>query len=497
MQALLQIDPILALALAAAAGLLIGGGTAWAVRGRALAALQTRYHEVLGNWRAAESRLESTERVSGDNEALRNDAAALREKLAAREAAFAEREAAVTKEREALMKLRGELEEKFKSLAHETFKASQKSFLELADEAFKRHKTAAEGDLAARQEKIAGLVKPVEETLKRYESHIAAIEKARNEAYGTLSNELKTVIATQQEVRTETARLVTALRAQPKTRGRWGEQQLQNVMELAGMSEHVDFVTQKTYSDDEDTRLVPDAVIRLPGDASIVVDAKTSLSAYLDAVEAVDEAEREAYLVKHAKEVRAHMKQLAAKSYWESLETTPDFVAMFIPGENFFAAAVERDPDLLEDAIARRVLLVTPTTLIALARAVAFGWQQQSVAENAREINELARELYKRLSTMGEHVGRTGRNLEGAVKAYNAMVGSLERQVLPQARRFRDLKVRGTSEEIADLAPIESEPRALAAAELTSDDGTPTGDAEKDGLEDTADSAGRATAAAE
>jgi len=442
--------------IAAAAGFVLGAGLAWLARGRRERAERARFKEAVANWREGEGELAS----------LREANAELREKLAAKEAAIAERESAVAKERESLTKLRGELEERFKGLASETFKANQKSFLELADETFKRHKSAAESELAARQEKIANLLKPVQDTLKRYEDHIQAIEKARHEAYGTLSSELKNVIATQQEVRSETARLVTALRAQPKTRGRWGEQQLQNVMELAGMSEHVDFFTQQAYGDGEDGRLVPDAVIRLPGEGSIVVDAKTSLSAYLDAVETSEEAEREAYLAKHAKEVRTHMKQLAGKSYWETLESAPDFVAMFIPGENFFAAAVERDPDLLEDAIAHRVLIVTPTTLVALARAVAFGWQQQAVTENAREINQLARDLYKRLSRMGEHVAKTGKHLEGAVKAYNAMIGSLERQVLPQARRFRDLKVQGTSDELAYLNPVETDTRALTAGEL-------------------------------
>jgi len=479
-----DLDPLAALALGALAGLLAGAALAWARRGREIAeeraardAYREKYEEVLGNWRGAESRLEAIDRLTADNESLRGENSSLREKLAAREAAIAERESSVSKERETLTRLRGELEEKFKALAHETFKASQKSFLELADETFKRHKSAASSDLEARQEKIANLLKPVQETLKRYEQNIQAIEKARHEAYGNLSSELKTVIATQQEVRSETARLVTALRAQPKTRGRWGEQQLQNVMELAGMSEHVDFITQRAVSGEDEARLVPDAVIRLPNEGAIVVDAKTSLSAYLDAVEAADEAERETYLLKHAREVRSHMKQLASKSYWETLDRTPDFVAMFIPGENFFAAAIERDPEMLEDAIAHRVLIVTPTTLVALARAVAFGWQQQAIAENALEINELARDLYKRLATMGSHIARTGKGLESAVKAYNGMIGSLERQVLPQARRFRELKVQGTGTALPDLEPVESEPRALAAAELAPPDEADTDEA--------------------
>lgn len=386
--------------------------------------------------------------------------------LAARSATMDERARAVLKERESLTALRGELEEKFRTLAHETFKASQKSFLELADEAFKRHKNSADSDLVQRQEAIAGLLKPVQETLKRYEANLGAIEKARNEAYGTLSNELKVVMQAQEGVRAETARLVTALRSQPKTRGRWGEQQLQTVMELAGMSQHVDFVTQSGFIDDQDRRMIPDAILRLPGGRTIVVDAKTSLSAYFDAMDADDDSLREGFLVKHAREIRTHMKQLGARAYWQSLEHTPDFVCMFIPGENFFAAAIERDPELFEDAVAKQVLIVTPTTLIALAKAVAYGWRQEAIAENARHVAELGRDLYNRLTTMGEHIALTGKNLERAVKAHNAMIGSLERSVLPQARKFQDLQVVGTDKTIDRLGLVETDVRDITAPEL-------------------------------
>lgn len=448
-------DPLILLLALLAAGALAG----WLLAARKAAAERARFEEAVGNWRRAEHRAEAADRAEAELAGMRERARRLEIDLAAERAKLEEREKTVAQERDSLTRLRGELEEKFKALANDTFKAAQKSFLELADENFKRHK----GDASARLEKLLG---PMQETLKRYESNLTEIEKTRHEAYGNLTSELRNVLTAQEGVRNEAAKIVNALRAQPKTRGRWGEQQLQNVMELAGMSEHVDFVTQASFTDEEERRIVPDAIIRMPGGHTLVVDAKTSLSAYLEAIEAEDEAAREALLVKHAREIRTHMKQLASKSYYKALDMTPDFVVMFIPGENFFAAAVERDPALLEDAFASRVLIASPTTLVALAKSVAYGWRQEAMAENAREIAALGRDLYKRLATMGRHVEGAGKGLDSAVKAYNRMVGSLETMVMPQARRFRELEVEGTAEDIAALAPVETEPRPLVVREL-------------------------------
>lgn len=405
----------------------------------------------------------------------RDEILTLREQAAGFAAKMEAREQAVALERQSLLTLKGELEEKFRGLAHDTFKASQKSFLELAEESFKRHKGDATSDLEKRQEAISQLLKPIETSLKRYEENLGAIEKARHEAYGNLSNELRNVMEAQAGVRTETAKLVNALRSQPKTRGRWGEHQLQRVMELAGMSEHVDFFTQTSVEDQAGNRLVPDAVIRLPGERSIIIDAKTSLSAYFEAYEAVDEDARDGFLMQHSRQIRTHVKQLGAKSYWDQFEQSPDFVAMFIPGENFYAAAIERDPALFDDAIRNKVLIVTPTTLIALAKAVAYGWRQEAIAKNAQEVADLGAELYKRLGTMGEHIARMGKSLEGSVKAYNQMIGSLERQVLPQARRFQDLKVEGSGRALESSEPVETEVRSIAARELA---GPGAGDSE-------------------
>ena len=360
----------------------------------------------------------------------------------------------------ALTAIRAEIEKDFKNLASDALKSSQTSFLEMANQVLDKHKEAASGDLEKRQESIQNLLKPISTTLEEYQKKLNVAEKERHESYGNLSKELQTVIQTQHDVRTETSKLVNALRAAPKTRGRWGEETLKNVMEMSGMSQHCDFTTEKSF-DTEDGRLRPDVIIHLPGNRSIVVDAKTSTSAYMDAIDATDDTEREAFLTKHAQQIRTHMGQLASKSYHDGLTVTPDFVAMFIPGDNFFAAAMERDPALFEDAISKQVIIVTPTTLIALAKAVAFGWRQEKVAENARHISELGRDLYKRLSIMGNHVKGLGGAIKTASIRYNTFVGSLESQVMPQARKFTELDVEDAGKAIDDLTPLETDIREV------------------------------------
>jgi DNA recombination protein RmuC len=361
---------------------------------------------------------------------------------------------------EALTTIRGEIEKDLKNLASDALKSNQTSFLEMANQVLDKHKETASGDLEKRQEAIKTLLQPISSTLEEYQKNLGAIEKARHESYGNLSKELQTVIQTQTEVRTETSKLVNALRAAPKTRGRWGEETLKNVMEMSGMSQFCDFTVEKSF-DTEDGRLRPDVIIHLPGERSIVVDAKTSTSAYMDAVEATEDTDREAYLTTHAKQIRTHMGQLSSKSYHDGLTVTPDFVAMFIPGDNFFSAAMERDPSLFEDAIAKQVLIVTPTTLIALAKAIAFGWRQEKVADNARHVAELGRDLYKRLSVMGNHVAGMGGDIERLSKRYNTFVGSLETSVMPQARKFNELDVEGTAKALDDLAPLGTEIREV------------------------------------
>jgi DNA recombination protein RmuC len=361
------------------------------------------------------------------------------------------------------------VEHSLKTFAAEALDGSQKSFLQLAEQVFARHKEGADKTLEARQKEIAALLTPISKSLEDYRTGLGEIEKARAAAYGGLSEEMKALVQMQADASAQTRKLVNALQAAPKTRGRWGEHQLHNVMELAGMSAYVDFLPEQTYAGD-DGRLRPDVIIRLPGERRIVVDAKTSMAAYLDAVEAADDETRETHLLAHARQLRTHMKLLSAKQYWDALPCTPDFVAMFIPGENFYAAAIERDPALFQDAIEAKVLIVTPTTLIALAKAIAIGWRQEKIAENARHVGELGRELYRRLATMGTHVAGVGAGLDSAVKRYNDLVGSLESRVLTQARRFTELELDGAQEPLAELKQVETQIRPLRVADAVTRD---------------------------
>jgi DNA recombination protein RmuC len=360
----------------------------------------------------------------------------------------------------ALTAVRGEIEKDLKNIAADTLRQNQESFLNLANEAFAKHKEGATADLDARGKAIEQLLAPVRDTLAVYQTNLVEIEKARMQSQGALSAELKNVIDTQVAVRSETSKLVNALRGAPKTRGRWGENTLKNVLELAGLSPYCDFTTEESFQRDGAT-FRPDVVIRLSGGRSLVVDAKTSLNAYLDAVEAIEDEVREKHLLLHASQIRNHVKQLASKAYWDGLAETPDYVVMFVPGENFYAAAAEKDPTLFEDALAQRVLIATPATLIAIAKAVAFGWRQEKVAENAKRVHDLGRDLYARLSKMSEHVIGLGRSIEGTVKRYNDFVGSLETRVMPQARRFTELEVEGTATPIEVATTVELMPKQL------------------------------------
>jgi DNA recombination protein RmuC len=362
---------------------------------------------------------------------------------------------------EALTALRTDVDARMKALADVALHQSQSSLIEVAKQLLESHKQAAESDLKERQNAIDGLVKPVAETLEKYQQRLTVLEQENARAMGTLSAELRNVVLGQETVRGEAAKLANALRAAPKTRGRWGEQQLRNAMELAGMSEHVDFDLEQSVAG-QNGRLRPDAVIRLPGGRQIVIDAKTSLSAYLEALDALDEAAREERLAEHARQMKQHVTLLAQKEYWAQFESAPDFVAMFVPGENFYSAALERDADLFDYAIKRRVLIVTPTTLIALAKAVAYGWSQLKATENAREIARLGAELHSRLVTMAEPVTALGRSLESAASSYNRFVGSLEGRVFPAARQLRELSPGETPRELPEMREVETalrEPR--------------------------------------
>ena len=361
--------------------------------------------------------------------------------------------------------MKKELEERFSKLASGVLDSNSERFLDLVSERFKQHKSTAEEDLTKRQTAIQELVKPLDEKLGKFDQRINEIEKARNEAYGAIKTQVLALTESQNTLGQETRRLVQALRA-PKTRGRWGEMQLRQVFEMAGMVEHVDFVTESSV-DTEDGLRRPDAIVNIPGGKSIVVDAKTPLAAYLDALESSTPEQQQEHMVRHASQVRQHVRHLSSKSYQEAIPTTPDFVVMFIPGETFVAAAAENDPTLIEYAFEKKVLIASPTTLMALIKAIAYGWQQERMARNAVEVQKLAKELYDRLGTFADHLDRIGKSLGQSVDNYNRAVGSLEGRILPSARKFETMGVVPNQSDIAPPKSVDKEPRKLSASELT------------------------------
>jgi len=336
----------------------------------------------------------------------------------------------------------------FKALAADILAQNSRQFLELAQQSLGKYQAAAEKELASRQSAIENLVKPLGEALQTFQVQ-----------YGQLGEQLRRLSSDQQNLQAETARLVQALRT-PAARGRWGEIQLRRVVEMAGMVEHCDFLEQPTAAGDGG-RLRPDMIIRLPNERQVVVDAKVPLKAYLEALEATDEAARSQKLREHAAQLRAHVQRLSEKQYWDQFSPAPEFAVLFVPGEAFFAAALEQDPELIQFGAEKRVLVATPVTLIALLRAVAYGWREARLAESARRISELGRTLYERLGTLAGHFDRLRRALENAVEAYNDAAGSLERRVLAAARRFHELGAAG-SDEIATPHIVDRVPRRLA-----------------------------------
>lgn len=378
-----------------------------------------------------------------------------------------ERERVESGERFALLeRARAELADSFKLLSADALKSNNEQFLTLARTQLEQFQSTARQDLEARQGAIGELVKPVRESLDKVDARIQELEKARAGAYEGLTQQVRSLLDTQLQLRTETGNLVKALR-QPNVRGRWGEIQLRRVVELAGMTNYCDFREQES-ANTEDGRLRPDLIVRLPNEKNVVVDAKAPLSAYLEALEAPDEATRSLRLADHAAQIRGHILALAQKRYWEQFEPAPEFVVLFLPGEVFFSAALEQEPNLIELGVENRVIVATPTTLIALLRAVAYGWRQEKLAENAEAISRLGRELYERLGKLAEHWSGVGDGLRDAVKAYNKATGSLESRVLVTGRKFRELEVGVQLKDIEVPAQIETLPRETQADELRS-----------------------------
>lgn len=364
-------------------------------------------------------------------------------------------------ERNASMELAtAQLSKAFSDLANQSLRANSENFLRLAEQNLGTQHERAKNELNEREKAVENLVKPIREALKQSQEQIAALEKARSEAYGSIRTQLETMQLGQQSLTQETQNLVNALR-KPQVRGRWGEITLRRLVELAGMVEHCDF-SEQVHTPGEAKSIRPDMIVRMPDNRELVVDVKTPLDAYLEAVEARDDTQRQAGLQRHARNVREHIRQLASKSYWAQFSTSPEFVILFIPGDQFLSAALNEDPDLIESALSQQIILATPTSLVALLKAVAYGWRQFALADNAKEIQRLAEELHGRVATFAGHMRQVGKQLASSVEHYNKAVGSLERSVLPGARKFVELGIQG-KKSIEAIEPLESLPRELTS----------------------------------
>lgn len=451
------------------AALLLGLALGWLMFARGAAATAAARDDYRDKFARASAELGMAELRAGQADALetRADAAdtarhAAERRLAALESGLEERERAHAAQVAQLHASKEELSAKFGEVGARLLETAQRQFLERADARFRESEERGQATVKA-------VLAPVEATLKRYEEGIAKVEEERRREQGNLSGLITSLRDGQDRVRDEAAKLVNALRAAPKARGRWGEQQLRNVLETCGLAEHTDFRTEVSVAGEDGARLRPDAVITVPGGRSLVIDAKVSLNAYQDAHGAIDDAERLRHFVSHAAAMKAHVNGLGTKAYWDQFRDSPEYVVMFVPGEHFLAAALEHDPTLWDYAFEKKVLLATPTNLIAIARTVAAVWRQESVARQATEIGALGKELHDRLATAAGMLKRVGGGLATAVESYNRFVSSFESRVLVTGRKFRDLNIEAGAKEIEEAAPVEALPRYAG--------GEPRGDA--------------------
>jgi len=412
-----------------------GGIIGWLVGGRESAVAR---HTV----ESLRHQLNEVVKERDSNREAATDLAALRATQEERDKAFEEKIAELTKARE-------ELSSQFAEIGGKLLESAQKQFLERADQRFKESEATSGSNLKA-------LLQPVHERLQRYEQTVTKVEEDRRKEFGLLTGHIEAMKSGTERVSAEAAKLVNALRNAPKARGRWGEQQLRNVLESCGLSEHCDFATEVSREADDGGRLRPDVIVRVPGGQSLVIDAKVSLNSYQDAFGAVDEEERALHLRAHAAAIKGHVNSLGNKAYWAQFDDAPDYVVMFIPGEHFLSAALEQDGKLWDYAFDRRVLLATPTNLIAIARTVAAVWRQEKLAKEARQIGELGKELYDRLATAADHLRVVGSGLNTAVKNYDKFVGSFNRNVMSTGRKFRDLNIEPSAKTLEAIPPIET-----------------------------------------
>ena len=432
-------------------GLLVGGVIGWLWASR----------EAAGAKQTVDALRLQLDEVVKERDANREAAT----KLAAAEAAQTEKDRGFEARMTELVEAKEALSAQFAEISNKLLAEAQESFLKRADQRFRQSEDHAGQNLKA-------LLQPVHERLERYETTVQKVEAERRDAFGMLSGQIEAMRTGTERVSAEAAKLVNALRNAPKARGRWGEQQLRNVLETCGLSEHCDFATEVSVMDGEGARLRPDVVVRVPGGQSLVIDAKVSLNEYQDAFGAVDETARETHLTAHASAIRAHVNTLGAKAYWTQFDDAPDYVVMFIPGEHFLTAALEQDPTLWDYAFDKKVLLATPTNLIAIARTVAAVWRQERLAKEARQIGELGKELYDRLAKAADDLRRVGSGLATAVNNYNSFVASFESRSLVTARKFRELNIEPGRRDIDVLTPVEALPR-YADDELSLSDNDP------------------------